>query len=207
MSLTYDTGHAAEARDLLCQQFKGNAAIEALLNSSCVHIQLAEDAIWELQTERLPATAAIGAQLDALGTIVGQIRGELDDTHYRYWLLAKLIANASGGEGETLLEIIVTVTNNANALHLMQQPPAGCLIWIDGGLDPTIDPSLLALILSEAVAGGVKLQFVYSMYDNANTFTFASADLPEVSTIDGFSSGNTGLDPETGGHWADIMEC
>jgi hypothetical protein len=188
MALTHDTSHASEARDLLCQQFQGNAGIEALLNANSVAVQSVEDALWSLQTMRLPISVATGLQLDGIGDIVGQPRIDLmNDANYLLWLQARLLANNSVGAPETLISIAKFITENANIIELRDHCPAGLVMWIGGSLDSGVDPQSLAAILAQAVAGGVNLQMVYSLVSDADTFTFASGDSEEASTTQGWA--------------------
>ena len=199
MSLTLDPTHASEARSRLCEQFKGNVGIEALINAHSEGIQLIEGATWTLQTKRLPIDSATGVQLDGIGDIVGRLRNALDDAHYLLWLKAQMLANASAGCPETLVRIVKLLVGTSNVVHLYNVYPAAVLIDITGVL-PTVASDLMQ-ILPTAVAGGVNLQFIYSMYDDAHTFTFSSGDTEEASTDQGWAPD----DQSAGGYWADVQ--
>ena len=197
MTLTHDTGHAAEGLARLCEQYKSNADVQALLNANAVSVQAVEDALWQLQTMRLPLADATGAQLDGLGDIIGQLRQGRSDADYILWLKARLLANASVGEPERLIEIAFLITGAV--LHLVQEPPAACVLWIDGALDPDVDPLLLSQILGVAVAGGVNLQMVYALVANADAFTFADADVEQADALRGWAADDAGTERTTNG--------
>jgi hypothetical protein len=187
MTLTHDTSHQSEAVARLCQQYVGNAGIVALLDAHSEGIQLLEDALWTLQTDRLPLDSATGVQLDGIGDIVGQIRNGMSDDLYRLWLKARMLA------------IVRVITESANPIQVVGVYPAGVLLLIAGELPTTA--SDLAQILGQAVAAGVSLQFIYSTTDDAHTFTFADGDTEQASTDKGWAPD----DQSAGGLWADVQ--
>lgn len=201
MSLTHDIAHAAEGRALLCEQYKGNAQLLALLDANSAQVQALEDALWQLQTLRLPPSAASGAQLDKLGELVGQLRKAMADAQYLPWLQARILANLSKGAAETLIRIVDLITGGTHTIETVMRYPAALELWIGGALP--IDPADLANILGVAKAGGVNVQAIYSLSADADTFTFASGDTPEASTTQGWADDAQ----TTGGLWADAVKA
>lgn len=177
-------------------QFRGDqprlqGALEALLDE----VQNLEDVSFEVLTERWPLTA-IGTQLDTIGKIVGQERGELSDDQYRLFILARILVNRSNGRIEELIDIleIVGVTD----MKISEFWPAEMRISIADY--PYGD--LLGGLLAEAKAGGVTFRWVWSEETRANTFAFGSSlGSDTVDANKGFGD-LTEATQTTGGQWS-----
>lgn len=85
-----------------------------LLTAMVTPLQDIEDAFQALESQRFLATA-VGAQLDLLGRIVDESRQGLSDADYARYLSAKIIANRSQANTETLIKICVLILNNLGA--------------------------------------------------------------------------------------------
>lgn len=109
--LTQKTDHKDEAVSFLLTQLKQAGKLQAFLKSFVGQVQILEDEFFALLLERSIDTA-IGAQLDALGTIVNVPRDGLSDDAYRLRLRVGVLANASSGTVEDILSVVTRLTDS-----------------------------------------------------------------------------------------------
>lgn len=89
----------------LYEQFKGKAKIVSLVRSVIApQAQEIEDAAQALLTIA-SIDDSYGAQLDNLGRLVGQPRSGVDDATYRLYLRARIRANLSDGDPESMYKV------------------------------------------------------------------------------------------------------
>lgn len=165
------TTHRAAALARLAQRYKGKPKLEALLGAFVNRTQGIEDALWQLRTERFIVTA-VGVQLDVIGKIVGQPRGNsADDAAYRLRLLARMRANGSSGTVEDIYAVFYALGEVAEDLRLEPFFPAALVLHLED--EPLLDSDALlyAEFLEAARAGAIDAQLHYSASDAANTFT------------------------------------
>jgi hypothetical protein len=101
--------HKSEADALILNQLKTSTALKAFIASFMTQVQELENTFFDLLLQRAIATAE-GAQLDALGTIVGVERGGLTDSAYRDRLLTGVLVNTSSGTYSEIAAIIGQLT-------------------------------------------------------------------------------------------------
>jgi hypothetical protein len=104
MSVTQITDHQARALATLLSQWGGAVKIKALLAALIARIQEADDDAWAMIGGRMLATAE-GAQLDILGSLVGQARGGLADDDFRRLCVVRIQANLAKGRAEAIIQI------------------------------------------------------------------------------------------------------
>ena len=86
-----------------------------------------EDVLQALRTQR-SIDAAVGAQLDMIGAIVGQPRNGMTDDDYRIYCRARIATNRSGGSYEDLIKISLLVLNDASVVvNVQTQGVATCV--------------------------------------------------------------------------------
>jgi hypothetical protein len=110
MSLPIDpiSDHQARALATLLSQWGGAVKLKGLLAALIERVQEADDDAWALIGGRMLATAE-GAQLDILGSIVGQLRGGISDDDYRRLIEVRIQANLARGRVTALLQIAATL--------------------------------------------------------------------------------------------------
>ncbi len=166
--------HVALARARLKEQFKEKTNYVALLDALVSPIQEAEDAMWQLYSERWIDTAE-GDQLDNLGTIVGRDRGGLDDDDYRAYLRAQVAANRSNGTVADLIAIARLVIDDEDAGVLIEpQYPAGVVMRIEDVASIEARMDALITFLRAAKSAGVRIILEYWTHAT-ETFQFATA--------------------------------
>lgn len=129
--------------------------LEAYLES----LQSIEDVSIDVMCNRWPLTA-VGVQLDILGKIVGQERGEYTDDQYRLWILARILVNRANGRIEELIDILEAL--DVTDIKVKEYYPAGVMISVAGtpyGQD-------MGVLINEAKPGGVQLHWVYTDLDD-----------------------------------------
>lgn len=202
MSFELKADVVAEALSQLKEQFKGKPMLEALLESYIEELQELETVTYSLYAERLLDTA-VGAQLDQLGAVVGQERIG-DDDYYRQLIRARIAINRSNGQVEELLNIFVLVWGDTYVFQIEEPGPASMNITMVGPAQatPVNDPELLFLLATDAKAGGVALQVLYSLVADSATFTLSSqSDTLETSATQGCANAAQ----TTGGNLAGVI--
>jgi hypothetical protein len=151
MPLDHITDHAERAIARLPAQFR-LPRIESFVRALCSEVQVLEDVFWDLYTLRR-IDVAVGAQLDTLGRIVGQLRGGLDDTSYRVRIRVRIILNKASGTPNDVLRIFALLVG-AQVRVLREEFPAAFTLRIVEALPIPVDDA--AAILQAAKPVGVR---------------------------------------------------
>ena len=167
-SLAHILDHGDQAVARLLEQFRTGATMPALVRALAAQAQDVEDALWDVLVLRRLSDAA-GAQLDALGRIVGQPREGRSDADYVLWLRARVRINLGSGRGEDLLAAFGLVMQGTTTLQLVEQFPAGLVLRV--GSAAAVDPTQAAAILQLAKAAGV--QAILEAATTLDTTSFA----------------------------------
>lgn len=116
-----------------------------------------EAAFQQLLTERNVNTA-VGAQLDAVGKLVGRARqGVADDEVYRRFIRATISANKSDGLIEDLLTIARLVVDDDDASFVFDnQGAAAYVLRVEDVAVSESTARVLIALLIKATAGGVR---------------------------------------------------
>jgi hypothetical protein len=94
----------------LPSQFKESTRLRSLICAFMDQHDDLEQAGVDIETYRSIDTAT-GVQLDALGDFLGRARNGYDDAQYRLFLRAQVMANASFGHPDSLIEILQLLDN------------------------------------------------------------------------------------------------
>lgn len=114
---------------------------------------------------------AEGAQLDALGKLVGQGRAGLDDVSYRLYIKARIAVNRSNGTFNELIKITVLVLGNpAFTITATNQGPATLTVVIEGATLSMDVAMILSGLLQRAKSGGVRLRLEFNSAAVADWF-------------------------------------
>jgi hypothetical protein len=180
-ALAHDTTHVAEGLAMLARQFRGKPRFEAMLTSWLRQVQDLEDAWWQILVETT-LDAAVGAQLDQLGEILGLARSGLSDTLYRRALRAQILALRSRGTADELIRIAELVAGWA----CTYTAPGDAAVIVTPSSVPDIPTASLAALLRRAAAGGVRIDTVDILA--GDLFAFASGETVETDAARGFST-------------------
>lgn len=176
--------------------------ISALLQALMASVQDAEDALQQLYSGRRIDTA-IGAQLDIIGKVVGQVRGELDDDDYRRHCRARIATNRSNGTAEDLIRISRLVLDDDEVyIHIETEGPAAVVVRLEKNSQSYAVARIVTTFLQQGKAAGVKLIVEITTLDRENTFSFAPYG---GGTGPGKGFGYT-ADPLVGGGFASALE-
>jgi hypothetical protein len=110
---------------------------------------------------------------DAIGALVQQPRGGLDDSDYRSILYLKVAVNKSGGR----------TTDWSGFGQILLKTSGGPIEYVEGALasfdfivlDMALSPTVVASVLAGGVPNGVGANLVYSTWAAADTFEVTSA--------------------------------
>jgi hypothetical protein len=159
--------HSVEGLATLIQQYKTLPRIEAFLVGLLNAIDLTDTAAYDVLALRSVYTAT-GVQLDTIGELVQQPRGELVDAAYRLFILGKILVNKADGLLIQLYEILERIGLTED-FWAHEYYPAALKVVATGVTyeEPTI---ALALLWKPA---GVDFRFCTSTATRANTFKFS----------------------------------
>lgn len=159
-------------------------------------IQSIEDVTLEVLAGIWPLTA-VGDQLDVIGAIVGQPRGELTDAEYRIMVLGRIFVNRSNGTIPEILELLEILGVDSDVL-VVEGAPAEIVVSVAG----TTYGSLIGELVGDLKAGGVTLRWIWSDEDEDDTLTFASALGVEQEADSTRGFGDLADGGTTGGHFS-----
>lgn len=146
----------------LIHQWQNKPIVVGLLTSYLENMQSFIDTCEQLLDER-SLTTAIGAQLDVLGLLLGEVRGSLSDTEYRALLTTRIQLNASTGTEGTINEALKTITGSTK-VTLQDVYPTTLVARIDGTLPDRDLSGLIAATISPffMITGEGHTPFVFS---------------------------------------------
>lgn len=191
--------HCPEGLTRFLEVFKDKPRLETFLCIFLDQVQLAENALYELFTERT-LDVAVGVQLDGLGDIVGQGRQDQTDGVYRRFIRVRILVNRSDGKLEQLYEIVILAMGNDPVVRIHEHYPAGMVVHVDTPLEDLTGLELFG-ILHDAKGGGVRLFLVHTYSPSDETFTWSMGDTAQDNGT-GWGSTTNGA---WGGDWASII--
>lgn len=165
--------------------------ITALLRAYLAEIQVLEDAMCSLPVEFFLRYAS-GAQLDILGRIVGQPRGQFKDPAYRAMIGGRIAANRSSGTGEHVIRAIkaaagaVAVGGPNVPIEFRDEPPAAFTVSIGEGIDTAAGIELAKLVHA---AKGAGVRALLHWKGPGNTFRFSQTGTAIQDSPNGFGNG------------------
>jgi hypothetical protein len=168
------TAHVDDALARRPEYLKEKPNFEALLSAIVAPMQDIEDAAFAVLTERAIDTA-IGAQLDAIGVIVGLARNGLTDDVYRRYLRAQIATNNSEGTTNEILNIARLVVHDLTvSLVIVPHYPAAFSLVIAGAGVTADIAAIVAAFVARAKSAGVRVDVEYSTVDESAAFSFAN---------------------------------
>lgn len=187
--LTYQPDHAGEAERRLLSQFDSAARLHALVRALVQPLQDLEQAAFDVMGA-FDVDTASGAQLDAVGALVGEARLGRSDVAYRAYVKARILANRANGQPKILYAIARALLGSVPSLRLTTVSPAhydfdvaATTLQLPWDAGATMAPEAVAKALADALllatSGGVSLTLFYQFTDDAGTFLFASGDAEE----------------------------
>jgi hypothetical protein len=151
--------HSDEAAGNVLQQFKGKAKLEALLRLLADQVQAHEDALHEIPAEGIVIDVAVGAQLDGIGSIVGQPRNGQNDVTYRLFIKAKVLVNTSGGTIEDIVEVFDLLTGLGMTIQLTESfatDPAHFDVFLTPALPTGVDGVVVSGLAFRAKGASIR---------------------------------------------------
>ena len=141
--------------DRMLSQWDDKPIIRGLFQSYLQGVQDVEDMWFQLMNER-DLVSAIGAQLDILGSIVGEDRLGRDDEDYRDAIYNRIAINTSDGTPPKVTEILKLISGGSEA-KIMEYFPASVFYYSNGFLTNAADTTM-----SDSTAAGVKSRVMFS---------------------------------------------
>lgn len=148
------TSHCERGKLRLLAQYQDKPRLAAVLCALLDEVQETEQLFADLRPN-FTLDAALGAQLDAIGDLVGEPRNGLGPDAYRRRIRARILVNASAGRADDLIAILVLLVHGRAPVSLTPVPNAQVRLrtW-NIGFD---DGTWYALMLGAAAAAGVHL--------------------------------------------------
>lgn len=168
--------HVEQALNRTVQQFRDKEKIEDLLSAIAGPSQALEDALWQLFTER-DVDTAVGVQLQAIGSLVGQPYEGQDDDDYRRLVRARISVNKSMGAVRDIVIVARLVVDDEDAdLVVQRSGTAAVVVEVDGVAVSDDLATNLNSFLQATKAAGVRLIVEYSTVAPAAMFFWDSTD-------------------------------
>lgn len=145
-----DIDHAELAVSRLASQFAGSTKLQSLVRAICEPFNSVEACANELINNRWIDTA-IGAQIDGLGTIVGEGREGRNDDDYREALRFRVFINVSKGTPPDVIRALDYITK-ADDVQYMESWPATVFLYSDGYSANKLLPNVMQDLLPAAVS-------------------------------------------------------
>jgi hypothetical protein len=181
--------HATDGASHLIPEYQASPRMRDWIDAYLEQVDSLEDVALELLAMRSVYTAE-GVQLDTIGDIVQQPRGDLGDDEYRVFLIGKIYANFADGQMPQIYHLLVTLLKH-ETVQIHEYWPAAIAVYADGVIYHDTINRLLYLM----VGGGINYTFEFSAVSHANAFVFSN-----VVDAEG-SNPNQGMGPmnaETG---------
>ena len=147
--------------DMLIDFWKDKPVVQGLLKSKLREVQKLEDLTFQVLNER-NVNDAIGAQLDVVGSIVGENRLGRLDTPYRQAILNRIALNRSDGTPPVILDLL-NILSGSPVPNIFEHYPASLHAYIDRGASHS-----LAKTLEEISAAGVGARLMFD--DGGDSF-------------------------------------
>jgi hypothetical protein len=153
--------------------------IQKLLDAMLTPLQDVENALMQCLNDRTIDNST-GINLDVIGKLVGEPRGTYpDDATYRLAIRARIQANRSSGNVETLIKIARLIVND-DAMHIAMENhgQATLLMRLEDIFFATSGiPDLLLRFVKDAQAGGVRADIQYGATVPAGWFRWDTTSL------------------------------
>ena len=186
------TAHTTAAINRLLEQYKGTNLedlIEALYGEQ---VQDIEDMLQDF-CDRTNIDLSVGNQLDKIGELVGLKRNFLDDSIYRIFLKAQIVANNSNGQFEDIVKLW-TLLSQSETINVEEVYPAEINLYCSEEIDSS-NLTLIVDLVEQTLMSGVSLGYISNFFDSA-AFSFAEGD--------GLGFGSI-YDPSIGGEFASLI--
>lgn len=172
------TDHDAQAKARLISQYKKATVFKAWLSTLITRIQILEDAIWSVITQR--TIDGVGIVLDNIGKILNRPRGGLSDDDYRIALRAEIAILRSTGNGDDLFTVGELSLPPGYDFTLTDLGNAALRVSI---VEPVaFDVHVLFQNMTRAKQGGVKLLFEFIVSPETDAFIWDSLGFGSVTT-------------------------
>jgi len=181
--ITAPDNNALGAARLIWQYRGDQPRIQAFLDAMLTQLQSIEDVSLDVLTGIWPLTA-VGDQLDVLGRIVGQLRGDLDDGEYRVFILGRIFVNHMNGTIQEFYDLL-EILGVTEQIHSDEAYPAFYRLDATG----CNHGKLMGELVLDAAPAGVDLLWIYN--DEDEDISFAFSDTPgadEVNADGGFAN-------------------
>ncbi len=203
--LEWDGTHAASAVDLLLEQFKGMPLVEGYVTAYANRCQELENAIWDVLTAS-DLDIATNAQLNGIGALVGEGRGNRTDAEYRAAIRVRILINRCNGRHSEMLRILMLylgASSGDGSLRLKQTAP--CALSLQVLTVPSVPDDLRTKVYAIKPAG-VNLDGAYATdADQSYRFGWSGGAIAGVSggvNGDAWSGDPDPSDPIAGGYLA-----
>lgn len=143
--------HVEQGLERRLERFRGKPRFEALLRVLLARAQRFDDVLAQVYNGVWLDNAA-GAQLDALGWIVGEPRLARGDTSYRVRIRARIAINRSNGKAPELLAVARLVLEPTASVSYTPTPPASFVVEVR---DTALDIDDIFNVIGQVRAAGV----------------------------------------------------
>lgn len=147
--------HAEQAVGHLIEFFRRGPRNQLLVAAVMEQVQELEDQLWAL-ANAFDLDDAVGDQLDILGRLNGEPRGNRTDDEYRAAIRVRILVNRSDGQVEQLIDILDAIDPTCT-VHVAEGYPASLSISVDNISTGTFAD--VNRMMQQAKPAGVRLHF------------------------------------------------
>lgn len=180
---TYEPEHVIKGLALLLQQWRTSAKVTGILATYLRQFQTLEDTVWDVINSRMIDTA-VGAQLDMLGSLVGELRKGRNDLDYRAAVRLRIRVNRSQGR---TVDVIDVATQGSGAPAIYREFPES-LVW-EIELTGSPSPVEVAKLLQQTKAAGSRGYVVYTTAAPSSMMRWTSVVAPAAGAVWPHTSG------------------
>jgi len=155
--------HISEALGNLIEEYKNAKNLKVIVTSYVTQIQILEDVFQDITIAR-SVNDAENAQLDGLGTIVGEPRQGRNDLDYRQAVRVRIDLNLSSGTIEQMISVIQS-TLNVSEVIITEYFPAAFLANVIDPIDPNNVSDYALELIKSGKAAGVGFDIIVSPQD------------------------------------------
>ncbi len=176
---------ATEYVDLLpSPQFDNSPKVQAFLLAFLKSIQRLQESLTDYEAVTTNIDLAYGKQLDIIGSLLGAVRGSLDDIGYRQEIKLQIAKNNSNGTPENIIQLIASITGSSYVGY-WEHYPASVILSVNGDNVP----QNIADIMDRLGAAGVNISAVLSLSGGfeylalSDVFSIPSAEIVDTNII------------------------
>jgi hypothetical protein len=201
LTIDYETDWVTRLRNRIYTQWRDSVSWNKWAEFLGRQFQELEDATQSLLTT-LDIDNSVGAQLDVIGRLIGQVRGGFDDATYRLFLKARIQANRSTGGGEDIYNVFRALYGETIGLVITTSPIKTLVLRVKGAITAA-QAGYGVQFFTDSKEVGVRGLLEWQEYSDDSMLIFTDAE----SATDGTTKGLADVGETFGGRLAGVLQA